>query len=71
MEIVDIPPLTALAAFGAVASDDVVIAASGPRVVLTGEAAAETAERMWAWIEDWIDRVCGEIFSHPAKRRRP
>jgi len=71
MELVDLPPLTALAAFDAVALDGVTIMVAGPIVLLGGAGAAESAERMWNWIQEWIDGACAEIFTHPAKRPRP
>jgi hypothetical protein len=69
MELVDLPPLTARAAFEAVALEDVNIVVAGPVVLLTGSQSRAVAERMYAWADDWVDSAVASVFMHPARRR--
>lgn len=69
MMFVDIPPHTALAAFAEVDTDDVVIDVTPTAVLLIGSAADVVADRMYAWVENWVDTAVASVFTHPARRR--
>ena len=72
--LLDIPPLTAAAAFESVPTEPGVrLDVCGDQVQLRGhsaEAVMELALRMQEWVDAWTDGAVRDVFVHPVLRSR-